>query len=569
MKSRPAGHPQAGGRPGPKPVSKGPRRGNEVGRRRAVEIYGWQVRGKSISIKIPIDVIERLETDITSGLKMSPPLDITGILIGRLPKEGGSAITVDDYELNRYTEEIGAPTMRRDQRLADMVASWTKRNGPRGVVGFFRSKRSGPLTVSREDLRGARRLAGKSQNIFLLVGSSGAGNYTGMLFLRQSRATKLEEEFGEFPFSADALRAHLEEPIRPWPQAGERSTPAGPVSVSARVADVSNPIADAEPEPAKPGLWARLFGKRAEEPDTALILSEAALVQTAAQIPPVEMVIAPVQAAQPAAEQMPELVQSGIAVPEPMESIPEPVESVREPRQPIVEEVASPEPVVALARDDVSDDVISVPAEITGTQPKADVRNHIIELFAAAPPSSVESPVPAAEKIRAADEEEAEENTPDEAATWFTGNPPPPSPPRRHSWLSVAATWTIAVGATMLCLDGRSLFSHRRPETAETRPVVVSNPLSLQVDRSAGLLEILWNRTSNLAMNSQGGFLTIRDGKLLKQLQLDPGEIRVGHVYYGPRSTDLGVRLEVAAENGETASESVRVVGAPEEAIRP
>ena len=99
-------------------------------------------------------------------------------------------------------------------------------------------------------------------------------------------------------------------------------------------------------------------------------------------------------------------------------------------------------------------------------------------------------------------------------------------------------------------------------------PTVVSNPLGLQVDRTGGMLDILWDRTSATAENSNGGVVTIHDGDRVKRVRLDPGEIRTGHIYYRPRSAALDIRLEVAVEDGGTASESVLVVNAPTAGLR-
>jgi hypothetical protein len=171
---------------------------------------------------------------------------------------------------------------------------------------------------------------------------------------------------------------------------------------------------------------------------------------------------------------------------------------------------------------------------------------------------TTEHPTPA-EPERQSEGESIEEQPLQAAA--FGDNPPPPS--RMHSWLAVAATWIVAVGVTMWVISGRGPFSQRRPEVTEIRPVVVANPIGLQVDSAGGLLEIAWDPISVAAMTSSGGFLTIRDGNLLKEVRLDSGEIRSGHLYYGPRNPDLGIRLEVARDDGSTASESVRVVGPP------
>jgi hypothetical protein len=56
--------------------------------------------------------------------------------------------------------------------------------------------------------------------------------------------------------------------------------------------------------------------------------------------------------------------------------------------------------------------------------------------------------------------------------------------------------------------------------------------------------------------------LAIQDGKRLKRLHLDAGEIRSGNLYYRPRTADVSIRLEVEAQNGATAAESVTAGGA-------
>jgi hypothetical protein len=71
-------------------------------------------------------------------------------------------------------------------------------------------------------------------------------------------------------------------------------------------------------------------------------------------------------------------------------------------------------------------------------------------------------------------------------------------------------------------------------------------------------------------MNSNGGLLAIQDGNRLKRLHLAAPEIRSGHLYYRPRSAEVSIRLEVEAENGAKAAESVTVAGAVSSAqLRP
>jgi hypothetical protein len=181
-------------------------------------------------------------------------------------------------------------------------------------------------------------------------------------------------------------------------------------------------------------------------------------------------------------------------------------------------------------------------------------------------------PVVTAPTPKAAPEESvpaAAENTPVEtiaAAVERLSAPRQTSPWR--SKLVAAAVGAIAAGGTLWVIHGRQIVIHRPPQVSETVPVLVSNPLGLQVDRNGGMLDILWDRTSATAENSNGGVVTIHDGDRVKRVRLDPGEIRTGHIYYRPRSAALDIRLEVAVEDGGTASESVLVVNAPTAGLR-
>jgi len=125
----------------------------------------------------------------------------------------------------------------------------------------------------------------------------------------------------------------------------------------------------------------------------------------------------------------------------------------------------------------------------------------------------------------------------------------------------MAATWTIAVGMTLWYLGGRNFFNHA--QVREIPPAVVSNPVGLEVETNGGLLNITWDGTSATAIHARGGYLTIRDGSLLKEVSLDSGEVRTGHIYYESRNSDLGIRLEMPQDSGQTVSESIRVVGPP------
>ena len=84
--------------------------------------------------------------------------------------------------------------------------------------------------------------------------------------------------------------------------------------------------------------------------------------------------------------------------------------------------------------------------------------------------------------------------------------------------------------------------------------------LGLRVERRTTDWRLRWNRDA--AVNATRGRLTITDGALHKQLDLDANELRNGSIVYSPKTDDVVLRLEM--ESGESTApliESVRLVG--------
>jgi hypothetical protein len=168
----------------------------------------WKVRGKAVSLRIQVDVIEKLQEHLFFGLKMSPPCDIRGVLVGRIIKESDAKIIVDGYELSRYTPKSDEPPLTRDDRLAlDVLHHRRARDGARCVVGIFRSQARGWLALNDEDLRGADHLFGRAENIFLIVGPSQHLDNTAVVFFRRAGQRHVEKGCAQFPFNANLLRS--------------------------------------------------------------------------------------------------------------------------------------------------------------------------------------------------------------------------------------------------------------------------------------------------------------------------------------------------------------------------
>jgi TonB family protein len=85
--------------------------------------------------------------------------------------------------------------------------------------------------------------------------------------------------------------------------------------------------------------------------------------------------------------------------------------------------------------------------------------------------------------------------------------------------------------------------------------------LGLKLERSGPNWEVSWDKNADVLLEAVGGDLSITDGQKTKQFDLDPGELRSGHIVYTPVTDYVVARLRVARGSlGQPISESVRVV---------
>jgi hypothetical protein len=83
----------------------------------------------------------------------------------------------------------------------------------------------------------------------------------------------------------------------------------------------------------------------------------------------------------------------------------------------------------------------------------------------------------------------------------------------------------------------------------------------LEVERVGKDWRVQWNRDSEVLANAVSGHLSITDGPVRKELDLDSSELRSGSIMYTPATDDVVVRLQIVTEKtSEPLSESVRIV---------
>jgi hypothetical protein len=115
----------------------------------------------------------------------------------------------------------------------------------------------------------------------------------------------------------------------------------------------------------------------------------------------------------------------------------------------------------------------------------------------------------------------------------------------------------------LVVLLALALFQHYRGHTSSEPASVSGDPqFGLEVERVGKDWRVHWNRDSEVLANAVSGHLSIADGPVRKELDLDSSELRSGSIMYTPATDDVVVRLQIVTEKtSEPLSESVRIVG--------
>lgn len=126
-------------------------------------------------------------------------------------------------------------------------------------------------------------------------------------------------------------------------------------------------------------------------------------------------------------------------------------------------------------------------------------------------------------------------------------------PPRTRqvlqvSWLAVPLIAGMFLIAGFFVSESRS-----KPGSSSTSQAATAQPLSLQVLKTSGALELRWDPSSQAIRKASLGILKITDGRRQVRQELDPKALAAGITTYAPNSNDVTVELQVYALTEEVA----------------
>jgi len=229
--------------------------------------YTWEVPGKSISILLSLDLVDRLQQDVVRGFGAVPRrgAEVGGVLLGAVAGDG-PMVRVEDYELVPIEYKRGPSYLlsEEDVHAFEAALEQSRQAGPNSLrpVGFFRSHTRDAAGLASEDLEMLSRYFPETETVVLLIRPFATKPSIGGFYFKEDGAFQSGAPLLEFSFrrkdlapdEAPQQQAPRERPAprsEPLPQRAERwpvQTP--PVEIAEPVDTTS-----VEPAPKRKRGW--------------------------------------------------------------------------------------------------------------------------------------------------------------------------------------------------------------------------------------------------------------------------------------------------------------------------
>jgi TonB family protein len=505
----------------------------EPSRASAYPSFLWEVPGKPVVVRIALDLVDRLETEVVESFRSltSRGSEIGGLLLGTVHGNNPFEVAIQDYEPVPCDYTRGplyrlspADLERFEQLLAQRTGTGMR------AAGFFRSHTRKGLSMDADDAAVFNRLFPNMYQVALLAKPFATKPTLGGIFIREEGSLRIENSYKEFPFR----RSELE-------RAG------GSVATLKGTEKTAVP-----PAPAA----------RSEQPPPPRTVSRAQIVPIASRR---EVAVSTVQPVIPAAAEAPVQAAPHAPVADPAFSggAADPVEARASiaPLQP--ESQTEPQPVASQDRKASSRTVESgdwletfdFEKLLREGQEKAQSAEPLHKRLLQDTGSTVAEPTASATAVRALSESVASA-TPQPAFASLEDSVAQKLRSPKLMWIAGG------FAAALIILSGLLVFPgvHRTKRSAAASSADVST-MSLRVERSAGELLLTWNRDSDVIRGATHAVLSIADGERHENVDLDLAQLRNGSIVYSPSSSDIVFQLSVTGKNStQTQSESVRVL---------
>ncbi len=504
------------------PMTESIARAERVAPASGAPFYLWEVAGKPVRVRLPFDLIDRLEKEAVESFRSlsSRGSEIGGVLYGKFSAQEPYLVSVEEFELVPCDYGRGPLYRLTDADLARFDKLITQPNSK--TVGFFRSHTRKGLALDADDIQVMESRFRAAHNIGLLIRPFATKASTAGVFIWEGGIIHTEASYQEFPFRSSQL------------------TPSKPIVEPEPPAPAAPPSSQAPPPSVKSAPRAQIVpiqSRRETTPEPAAPPEPVAKARTPEPAPPAEQPAAPPPAPPKAAAApapAPAAKAKATVAPAPAA----PVEKVAEPKSP---EPKAAQPKVAEAKAAEPKPEPKVEPKVAEKAPEAKVA----EPRKAPEPKKVEEPKPVAAKT-----------APGKAETRSFPEVELPAPSSGGLTKIIAAVAAALLIVVVLFVYPGVLRHKSTTSNQDT------SSLQLRTERTAGEILLTWNRDSDAIRNASKAVLSITDGAQHEDVQLDLSQLRTGSIVYPPVSADVTFKMEVQnANGGKTVSESLRVLG--------
>ena len=172
--------------------------------------YVWAPPGKGPSVRLSLDVVERLGVAATEGFTslLSRGLETGGFLLGRTGRdEDGNFVQIENFEPLECEHMVGASYLlsSNDRKILEERIASHKSAGRGKIVGFYRTHTRKEFAITVEDIDLISAYFGKPSEVFLLIQSNSTGLARAGFFIWEGRKIRSNTPHLDFPFNRSAL----------------------------------------------------------------------------------------------------------------------------------------------------------------------------------------------------------------------------------------------------------------------------------------------------------------------------------------------------------------------------
>jgi len=544
--------------------------------------YTWEVPQKPVSVRIPLELIDRLEQESVESFRSlsSRGSEIGGLLLGGVAPGSPALVSLSDFELIPCDYSRGPLYRLSDADMGRFERSMEQRIvvGGLRVVGYFRSHTRKGLSLDAEDLAFFEARFREPHHVALLIRPFATKASTAGIFIWENGKVRGEASHLEFPFRSALLAPAKAGAEGAGSGAGNAASsvaaaPSTRPPVRAQIVPIAPRREAGTPAPAPP-VESAPQDKPAAVAASAAVVPEArstapeiarteekpvALAKPAELLKPVvpEKALAPEKPSTPVKASPPEkpAEQEKAAAEKP--AIEKPVTEKPVPEKPVAEKpateksekafVAEPPPAPAKPAPDKT----AVPEKTVAREKIGEPEKSAAPVKAPAPEKSASAKPPAPVAAPVVEPVVAEAAAPGEALVSKRG-----VKMMRLLW---AAAVTVIAFVVLFVYPG---LLHRGARPGPVAAHQDSSPLSLRAEHAGADLMLTWNRDADVVKNATRAVLSISDGERQENYNMDLNQLRIGSIQYTPVTSDVSFRMEVTERNqATTTTEAVRVLG--------